>query len=173
MTQAGSMAGVWHVVQVKPNQTGRARINLERQGLKCFMPDCLVSGRVRGRVVTKTRPLFPGYLFVQPSPTTSLSTINSTFGVLRLIMRDTHTAQPVPADVMRHLMSHTDAAGLFAPCPNLSEGDSVRITNGPMVDLVARVEQLRDADRVDILLDMMGQAVRLEVPRSQLERERS
>lgn len=160
----------WYVVQLRPGQLERARLNLERQGYRSFMP--LVAGTARRgrRVINLPVPLFPGYLFVSIAPEQPWHPVNATFGVLRLVMRDGRLPQPVPQATMRALLAQTGADGLFCPVPDLAPGDTVRILTGPMAEMVAQVDRLSGTQRACVLLEMMGQATRMDLDRRHLAR---
>ena len=57
-------ANEWYLVQFKPNSHSIALRNLTRQGFETFLPMLSVTSRVGSRFMSKSRPLFPGYLFV-------------------------------------------------------------------------------------------------------------
>jgi len=156
----------WCLAQLKPNQLGRAKTNLERQGYVCFMPQRPMTKRRGQKMVQAFGPLFPGYVFVHVPPDRAWREINSTYGVARLVMRAANTPQPVPSAFMSELFNKTDADGVLVPEVDLSPGDSVQIIAGPMADLVAKVAHLSDQARVGVLLELMGQAVRAELPRA-------
>lgn len=160
----------WYLAQLRPNQETRARANLERQGYACLLPRCRTTARRRGRLVPATAPLFPGYLFLRVRPGQQWRPINSTYGVVRLVMRREAVPQPVPAAIMGDLLARIDGAGVIAPPDDLRPGEEVRITAGPMAGITARVARLEASGRVGVLLEMMGQAVRAELPRADLSR---
>lgn len=159
---------MWFLAQARPNQHDRARLNLERQGYPCFAPMRPLTRRRGSRLVAGTEPLFPGYLFLRIAPDQAWRPVKSTFGVAGLVMRGLHQPQPVPPDVMRDLFSRTDATGLLRAPDALSPGDQVKIAVGPMADFIASVEKLDGAGRVGLLLEMMGQTVRVTIPLAHL-----
>src|SRR3546814_10409986 len=76
----------WYVAQTQAQGEERARLNLERQGFRTYLPRYRRERRhARRRDVVKA-PLFPGYIFIEldleQSPWRS---INGTFGVTRLV----------------------------------------------------------------------------------------
>lgn len=160
----------WYLAQVRPNQTDRARRNLERQGYGCFLPLLSGTSRAGGRLRSTVGALFPGYLFVSIDPHQPWRPVNGTFGVQRLVMRSANMPQPVPAAAMAALFGRVDAGGLLRPEPDLAAGDAVRIEAGPLAGFVARVERLEPGSRVGVLLEMMGQAVRTTLPTAHLHR---
>lgn len=160
----------WYVAQLRPNQLARATSNLERQNYATFMPKRPEAKRHGRRCVQVLSPLFPGYIFVQIAPDQSWREIASTYGVLRLVMRSAHEPQPVPQDLMEALFVQTDPEGVFVSKEALNIGDRVRITMGPVADVVAEVVQLGNCARVGVLLELMGRAVRAELPQSHVVR---
>lgn len=162
--------GLWYLAQLRPNQLARARRNLERQGYRCFVPLRPATQRSGRQLRTRLAPLFPGYLFLALGPAQAWRPVNGTFGVVRLVMRDAITPQPVPPAVMAQLFAHSDAEGVLAPPADLAPGDAVRVHAGPMAGFVARVAWLDGPGRVGVLLDMMGQAVRATLPIAHAER---
>lgn len=66
---------------------------------------------------------------------------------------------------MADLFDSTDQKDILLPPKTLRVGETVQITIGPMTNFVAQVEELSKSDRVVVLLNMMGQAVRTEMPR--------
>ncbi len=170
MTDTGPDAPLWLLAQLKPGGFEQAQTNLARQGYASFMPIRQKTVRKSRKLVTKWVPLFPGYIFVGLGRERTWREINSTYGVARLVMRREHVPQPAPPDLMASLFARCDDEGRILPPERFAPGDRVRIVAGPMADLVAEVERAPDADRVRILLEMMGQAVRAELPREALER---
>jgi transcriptional antiterminator RfaH len=55
----------WYLVQLKPNGHRLAKMNLERQGFKTFLPLQNVTKRSAHKFVDRLVPLFPGYMFVE------------------------------------------------------------------------------------------------------------
>ena len=162
-------ADFWYLAQSRPNQQDRARANLERQGYACFTPSRPVTRRLGVKLIDGLEPLFPGYLFLAIEPSQPWRPVNSTFGVVGLVMRALHQPQLVPVSVMLDLFDRTDNDGILVPPKSLAIGESVRITFGPMVNFVARVERLANPARVGVLLEMMGRAVRAEIAREHLQ----
>ena len=77
--------------------------NITRQGLKTFLPILSVTSRVGARFMSKSRLLFPGYLFVALDVAQGAwRKINSTYGVARIV---SFAGQPIP-------VPHDLAAGL-------------------------------------------------------------
>ena len=147
----------WYLVQLKPGGFERAVTNLERQGYESFMPMREETRRQAGRWKTKLRPLFPGYLFVKVTYSRQQwRTINSTFGVSRLIALEAGRPTQVPSDLIAALqMGCGDDAKLQAPV-GLEVGEQVRVVAGPFADKIAAIEDLPEKGRIHVLLEIMG-----------------
>lgn len=155
-------ANAWFLAQLRPNSAAIAERNLQRQQFLTFLPRETCTRRVRGQFVSRLEPLFPGYIFVSFNPARGRwNTINSTFGVSRLVSFGSAPA-PVPDDLVSKLILRCDAEGMLRPQCDLSEGDKVVIANGPFSDFVGKIDTIEGQERVFVLLDMMGRQTRVQ-----------
>lgn len=152
----------WHLVQLKPNSAHIAQRNLLRQGFHVFLPRVEETVRRGQRFVTEPRALFPGYAFVGLDPANPRwRSVNGTMGVSRLVSFGAAPSQ-VPDDLVLGLMARCDEDGLLLPKAELQPGDTVVLTRGPFADFVATIDRIAADRRVWVLLDLMGQQVRLQ-----------
>ena len=160
----------WYLAQLKPGGFDRAKTNLRRQNFQTFMPVRATSLRRNGRIVPAQKPLFPGYLFAQVLPDQqNWRAINSTYGVARLVSLGQGHPTRVPAGFMIDLHHRTDADGHFGAPEDLKPGDRVRIISGPFSRQIAEIEEADSKDRVILLMELMGRAVRTQVSAHHLE----
>jgi transcriptional antiterminator RfaH len=160
----------WFLVQLKPNGFERAKKNLSQQSFETFMPMQDISLRRRGRLSAATRPLFPGYLFVQIPPSMpDWRAVNSTYGVSRLVTLGNGRTTEVPTDLMFALRTRCDIEGRLQAPENLTAGKQVRIIDGPFSQHIAEIEAVVPGDRVVLLMQLMGQIVRAKVKAGALE----
>lgn len=157
------------MVQLKPNGLARAIMNLRRQGVSTFMPLCSrPSLDVRDLAA---KPLFPGYLFVRfDSLQISFTTVNSTFGVSRIVTTGCDVQHGLPPKLIEGLRARCDRHGHLLPLNDLKVNEAVRITAGPFVRFVAVIDKLKGSERVQILFEIMGQTVRSQIAVNDLER---
>ena len=161
----------WFVAQLKPQGLKRAEENLTRQGFKSFCPKRLESRLQGGRRISKQTPLFPGYLFVSVGTQANCwKAINATRGVSRLLITDPRTPVPLPHEFMAGLMARCDEHGLIGPPTDLDVGDTVRVVSGAFADTIAKIETLQDGERLQILMELMGQKARVSVSQHSVER---
>ncbi|MQX37429.1 transcription termination/antitermination protein NusG [Roseospira navarrensis] len=152
----------WYAVHTQARAEDKATFHLRRQGYEVYCPRLARTRRHARRVETVLRPLFPRYLF------TSLDVdrqpwhaINGTVGVQSLIGWGERPA-PLPDGLVEALMVRESEAGDGPPpAPTFHPGEHVVIEDGPFRDLVARFETMADADRVTVLLDLLGRTVRV------------
>jgi len=165
------MAHRWYVVRSHAQAEVRAAGHLTRQGFAVWLP--LQRRRIRHarRAVAALRPLFPGYLFVRldlaGEPWRS---VLSTVGVAAVIGAEGRPA-PVPESVFAELRARADATGVvdLGPAHPLRRGDRVRFASGALKDVEAILDAATDADRVAVLLRLLGREVRLTVRAADLE----
>ena len=159
----------WFLAQYKPNCHRIAERNLRRQAIRTFLPVHEETKRSRGKFVTRTQPLFPGYLFVALNMAAGgWRKANSTFGISRLITMGAEP-QPVPADLVAQLMLRCDHEGRLSAPKSLQPGDRVVVTKGALTEFVATVESIEPQRRVWVLLNFMGGAIRAEMSDTQLQ----
>lgn len=161
----------WFVAQLKPQGLVKAEVNLARQGFQSFCPKRYESVLRAGRRMTKYAPLFPGYLFVSFDPTdTGWTSIHATRGISRLLLTDRQKPIPLSSSFMSGLLARCDAQGTIIATPDLSLGDTIKVVSGPFADTIGRIERMTDDERVQILMDLLGQTTRLSVPKTHVER---
>ena len=155
----------WVVVQTQPHAEMKARRHLDHQGFATYLP--LYQRRVRHarRNAMVLRPLFPSYLFVQLDPERQRwRSINGTIGV-RQILADGETPRYLADRIIEEIKAREDESGTvkLAP-PKFSPGQPVRLLSGAFADIAGMFEEMRDANRVVLLLSLLGRQVRVEAP---------
>lgn len=158
----------WFLAQFKPNCHAVAKRNLVRQGFGTFLPLQEETRRLRGKFITQSRPLFPGYLFVSLGRAGGdWRAVNSTIGITRLVCLGREPT-PVPRDLVRQLMHRCDCAGRLLPPTLFNRGDQVMVAKGPFADIVARIEGKTPDQRIWVLMEIMGAQTRVALPAAQL-----
>lgn len=149
----------WYVVHAQPGCEERAGTHLATQGYTVFCPCFRKIVRHARKNSYKLAALFPGYLFVKLDLSRDRwRSINGTRGVIRLLALG-DSPQPAPAGVVEELQIQTDRHGGFMLAQALSIGQQVRIAEGPLANLVGTLQRLDGADRVRVLLDLLGRSV--------------
>lgn len=166
----------WYVAHTKPRQEMTALENLRRQSFDVYLPmfkTFKVPHRGRTQLVddtmTRTEPMFPRYIFLRPTRATqSLSSVRSTLGVSRLVMFGTQ-----PATIGQALLDDIRVAESLREQADISQispyqpGMTVRL-QGPAFGSLQALVQAVSADRVTLLLEILGRPQTLSVRFSQI-----
>lgn len=150
----------WYAVYTLPNREQCARVNLENQGFKTFLP--LFSKNIRHARQSRTilAPLFPRYLFMTLDlQRDGWRSVNGTLGVASIVMQN---GAPVPVfkGIVEALQASVDETG--GVCfSRLKQGQSVRVVSGPFAEQLGVLEHMAHSERVWVLLNMMNSKVRV------------
>ncbi len=160
----------WIALYTKPNQEQLAIENIKRQSYDVYCPMVSKTRRHARKTEMVRRPLFPSYLFVRLNVQCSQwRPLLSTRGVQSLVKFGERLGE-VPLGFISDLRAHEDSGVLDQLIqPKVAPGDKVEIMDGPFKNLIAQVVSLPEKDRVWLLLDMMGQSVRISQKVSALE----
>lgn len=150
----------WYLIHTKPSGEVLALTNLQRQGYHVYLPRLLQTVRRGGRRYERIGPLFPRYLFLQLNEgQQSLRPVTSTVGVACIVRFGSRHAV-VPDEVISDLQAAADGeSGLHRLTRDaaLAPGALVRIQRGPFDGLEGVFQREAGADRVVILLSLLGQ----------------
>jgi len=161
----------WYLVFTKPQREALVHRQLEERGLETFFPYLQID-RGYGRGV-RIESFFPNYLFVHVNLThKEANGLMWLVGVRNLVTFDEQPT-PIPLPVIEalqtRLMPYTDkvldkVALIFKP------GDAVSVIGGPFAGLEGVFQQgLNGNQRVQILLNVLGNATRVELSARHLE----
>lgn len=157
----------WYCCQTKLKAELPVSISLIAQGYETYCPQVWVDKR---RAITRvTECMFPRYTFVRLAPgEDNFRPVLKAPGVVSMVRFGLWPAV-VPDSVIELLRHHEDALGVHnIPKQDYESGDKVRIKAGVFEGYEAIV-QARKFDRIIVLFDLMGNEVRAEVPRKQVE----
>ena len=161
MTSGDLVGNRWFAVRTQPNREHRAKYQLDQQRFRTFLP--LIEKSVcHARKVRQVRcALFPGYLFVELDLSRDQwRCINSTYGVSCLVMAGERPAI-VPTGVVELIVEMSKSDGLVDFTPDLHPGMSVQMVSGPLSGLMGRLNRCDARGRVEVLLEVMGQEIRV------------
>ncbi len=161
----------WYAVHTRPSSEAKAAEQLRRQGYEAYLPRHRRWVRHARRHAAALRPLFPRYLFVAiDRERMAWRPVLSTIGVAGMVCGGGEP-MPVPEGVVA-LIRERERAGAFdelTPARRLRPGDSVRLREGPFAELVGRLAQSSDDERVVVLLEFLGRTVKAEFAASSVE----
>lgn len=151
----------WYALYTKPHKEFQVEGLLQAQGIETYLPT--VRRKVRRRDRPRSKVYFPCYLFARIDfDATPRSSIAWMPGIRHIVMSGEQPAV-VADEIVNLVRSRLDGAE-ESVYGWLRQGDRVRITSGPLRDLEAVFDQpLSAADRVRVLLDVMGRLTPVEL----------
>jgi len=156
----------WYAIHTLPRREFGARAQLEAQSYAVFLPRHLKTVRHARKLRTIDAPFFPRYLFVRLDLSRDRwRSINSTFGVARIIMnRDRPIA--VPEGIVESLQARLEPDAATARDDGLRIGQRVEVMVGPFANLVGELERFDGKERVRVLLQIMGSLASVSLERN-------
>jgi transcriptional antiterminator RfaH len=160
--------GEWAVAATHPHRETLASANLTRQGFSSYCPVILRRVRHARRTYDSVKPLFPGYLFIELKDwQTQLRPLSSTLGIRAVVMSNGRPSA-LPAGFIESLRAREIDGKIARPERAFQIGQTVTIQNGPFDGLIGQIVELRENDRVLVLLDLLKRATRVSVDAKQL-----
>ena len=160
----------WFVVYTKAREEQVAVENLERQGFEAYCPTVANTKRHKGQLVDKIEPFFPRYIFLNfDLVSDNWAPLRSTRGVSSIV-RFGGVPQQVPASLVAALRCNENPDKLQEVMPKAwKQGDSVEIEQGPFAGYKCIFQSARGADRVTVLLNIIGKPTRTTLQRQDLQ----
>ncbi len=155
----------WYAVHCLPHKEAGAQMQLHNQNFRTFLPRIRKARRHARKIDTVLAPFFPRYLFIiLDMERDRWCCVNSTIGVSRLVMQN-ERPQALPGGVVERFLTFADDAGLlsFDKEGRLKIDQEVELLDGPFANQLGTIERLDSNERVRLLLDLMGQKVRVSV----------
>lgn len=158
---------MWVVAVTKPQRELWGETNVKRQGHNTYLPLCLETTVHRGKLATRTRCLFPRYLFVEIDGPWHF--LFSTFGLTGVVLNGEQPA-PLPPEEIDQLRARENEDGLIvlppppAP-PRYSSGQVLRVTYGPLSGRFGVCEGDDARARVKLLLQFLGRKSHILIAR--------
>lgn len=157
----------WYLIHTKPSSEALALRNLLRQQYEAYLPRIVLAALRATQWHERTAPLFPRYLFLRlKEGEQSLRPVASTLGVASIVRFGSCYAV-VPDFVIEELQARADPfTGLHRlSCGRrLAPGSTVKVASGPFDGLEGVFEREAGADRVLILLTILGRRAPVCVP---------
>lgn len=160
----------WFAVLTKSRSEAIAQEHLRRQGYDCLFPRLSRVLRTARGIERRIESLFPRYVFLRADPDQcSLAPVRSTRGVAGLVRFAGEPAR-VPDAVIERIRQRmgADDGYVHLSAPEYVPGQAVRVTEGPLMGWDGVFMAAEGADRVRLLLDLLGSPREVVLPRAQL-----
>ncbi len=160
----------WYVIRTKAGYEHRAYRNLLNQDIETFLPFFRDCGYSNGKLTPRIKPLFPNYLFAHFDPLRHFHKVRWTRGV-SLVLGNREGPIPISDRVIRGILDRMGEDNLIVLEDQITRGDSVQITSGPLKDLIGIFERrMTGKDRVTILLNLIGVDVPIQISKYQIRK---
>jgi transcriptional antiterminator RfaH len=163
-TTTSSLA--WYTARTKPKHEHIAAANLRKHlGLEVFLPRLRQEKLTRRGLVNVTEPLFPCYLFVNCVLEDQLNEIQHSVGINKFVSFGGRIPQ-IADEIIFELQECFENEEIIQIQSGFEPGDEVIVADGAFAGLSARVlKSLPAKKRVQILLDILGRPITVEVER--------
>ena len=155
------MSHEWFAIWTRSRHEKLVRDQLQQKDVEVFLPTIMKWSRWKDRKKQIEWPLFPGYCFARFDATDRLPILKCE-GVVTIVGTEglPSPIPPVEIDSIRQLIESELA---FDPCPLIKEGMMVEVKAGPLKGVVGRLVRKGAHARLILSVDLIGQAVSVEV----------
>ena len=156
----GGVAG-WFAIWTRSRHEQVVRTQLEQKSIEAFLPTVARWSRWKDRKKKIDWPLFPGYCFARFDPRERLQVLKCG-GVVNIVSIEGEPA-PIPDYEILGIRQLVESDLAYDPCPLIREGMMVEVAHGPLKGVVGRLARKNDKARLVLSVDLIGQAVSVEV----------
>ena len=172
----------WYILKTKTNCEGRAKQmiedlvktkKLEEKIGEILIPEKDVIQIVKGKKVTRSKKIYPGYIFVQMKLNEQLSyTIKNVTNVIHFIGNRFQPLE-VPKEQLEVIGQQIKESSANPQAQiSFSEGESVMVIDGPFKNFNGTVEEVnQEKGRVKVFVSIFGRPTPVEFDFSQVHKE--
>jgi transcriptional antiterminator RfaH len=147
----------WYVVHSKPACEWQAKVNIERQGFRAFLPYVIHTRPAGRRLEGIVAAYFSRYLFVDLLEGQPLRPVGNSYGVSAIVGDSVTGPLIVPATIMEELHARCSPDGLVTddrrkPPPAWAVGQHVTVTKGALAGFVGEILRLDGIPEVEVWL---------------------
>lgn len=163
----------WYACYTRARHEKKVAARLRGRDITVYLPLVSRESQWHDRRTVVEWPMFPSYLFAR-CLREELYEVSSTPGVVTLVSFD-GTPVPIPdaeiENIRRFAGALRETKSDPEPAPLVSEGQAVRVIEGPFRGIEGRVVERRKGRRVllEVGLEAIGQGMKVEVPGEGLE----
>ena len=177
----------WYVLQTLSNKEGQAKLYLDKykkqEEMEEFLLDVLlptetVSEVKQGKKTSKTRKLYPGYVFVRMRLYDENSVllnkpyyfIKGATGVIGFVGGENPSA--LKKEEIDRIIAHVEEAeGKEVPKVNHEIGEEVKITDGPFLNLNGKIDEIDpEKGKLKVSVSIFGRFTPVELEYWQVEK---
>jgi transcription antitermination factor NusG len=155
------MSPEWYAIWTRSRHEQVVKDQLASKGFEAFLPTIPRWSRWKDRKKKVDWPLFPGYCFARFDPHARLPILTCA-GVVNIVSFDGELA-PIPEREIEGIRRLVESDLQYDPCPLIREGMMVEVVHGPLKGVVGRLLRKGSHARLVLAVDLIGQAVSVEV----------
>ena len=155
------MTPEWFAIWTRSRHEKMVRDQLALKDVEVFLPTITKWSRWKDRKKAIDWPLFPGYCFALIDREHRLPVLKVD-GVVSIVGAD-GVPSPIPAIEIDSIRVLIESELAFDPCPLIKEGMMVEVKGGPLKGVVGRLIRKGAHARLVLSVDLIGQAVSVEV----------
>jgi len=157
--------GLWWVAHTKSRNEKALAQNLCNKNISYFLPMSWKVRRQRGRTIRSLLPLFSGYLFFCGDENQRLEVLRTNRVANLIIVKD----QEKLLNELLQIEQALRAGAPLVPHKYIKAGRHCRVIAGSLADLQGIVVKARNATRLVLQIDMLGQATSVEIDADMIE----
>lgn len=161
----------WYIALTEPSRETTAAAGLVGRRFTCYLPTFIKSvwaSRNKRRKVT--RPLFPGYLFVELQlGNEPWDYVRSVPGIREFLKT---AGRPVTVPVMALDRIKLKEEELLLPPKDRAaywKGKEIEVMKGPFAGFLGPIERMNGRDRVQVMLSVFGRGVPVDLHESEIK----
>jgi transcription antitermination factor NusG len=151
----------WYALWTRSRHEAAVRQALDDLRIEAFLPTITKWSRWKDRKKQIAWPLFPGYCFARFEPGSRLSVLKQP-GVVNIVSFNAEPA-PIPDVEVNSIRQLIESDLQYDPCPLIKEGMMVEVVHGPLKGVVGRLVRKDPRARLILSVDLISQAVSVEV----------
>ncbi len=157
--------GLWWVAHTKSRNEKALAQDLVHKDISYFLPMSWKVRRRRGRTIRSLLPLFSGYLFFCGEESQRIELLRTNRVANLIEVKD----QQKLLDELLQIEQALQAGVRLVPHRYIKAGQWCRVIAGPLADLQGIVVKTKDATRLVLQIDMLGQATSVEIDADMIE----
>ncbi len=157
----------WFALWTRSRHEKQVRDQLVKKSVEVFLPTIGKWSHWKDRKKKIDWPLFPGYVFARFVPDERIGVIKVD-GVVQIISNN-GVPSSIPDEEIESIRTLVESELAFDPVPLIKEGAMVKVTHGPLRGVVGRLVRKGAHARLVLSVDLIGQAVSVEVDASDVK----
>ncbi|MBI2521316.1 MAG: transcription termination/antitermination protein NusG [Bdellovibrio sp.] len=181
LAEGGTPDFKWYIVKTLTGQENKVQKALKENILnhkmteyfsKILVPEETVVSNVNGKKRTTKRKYFPGYVLIKMILNdTTWHLVKDTDKITGFVGGTSDKPAPISDDEARYMTSQAED-GFKRPktSVNFSEGDSVKVIEGPFTSFVGTIEAVNEKGKVKVSVSIFGRPTPVELDFTQIEK---